>query len=121
MTKENKSLSRRQFFGNAAAISAFSALGMGYVLNSCSGPKDAVPPGMPPLLDQAPEGRPLKAGLIGCGGRGTGAALNFLAAGPGLSIGAMADLFEDRMAGCRKELREKAGVEVADDKVFLGF
>ena len=40
MTKENKSLSRRQFFGNAAAISAFSALGMGYVLNSCSGEKE---------------------------------------------------------------------------------
>ena len=47
--------------------------------------------------------------------------LNFLAAGPGLTIAAMADLFEDRMAGSRKKLKEEAGVEVPDDKVFLGF
>ncbi len=33
----------------------------------------------------------------------------------------MADLFEDRVAGCRKKLKEEAGVEVPDDKVFLGF
>ncbi|HYW94677.1 MAG TPA: oxidoreductase, partial [Bacteroidales bacterium] len=78
MTKEKKSLNRRQFFGNAAAIGAFSAVGMSYVLNSCSSEKNAMPADMPPLLDQAPDGKPLKAGLIGCGGRGTGAALNFL-------------------------------------------
>ncbi len=121
MTKEKKSLSRRQFFGNAAAIGAVSAVGMGYLLNSCSGKEEVAPPDMPPLLDQAADGKPLKAGLIGCGGRGTGAALNFLAAGTGLTIGAMADLFEDRLADCRKELKEKAGAEVPDDKVFLGF
>ncbi len=86
MKKKTKSLSRRQFFGNAAAIGAFSAVGMSYVLNSCPGEKNAIPADMPPLLDLAPDGKPLKAGLIGCGGRGTGAALNFLAAGPNLAI-----------------------------------
>jgi predicted dehydrogenase len=37
----------------------------------------------------------LRIGLIGCGGRGTGAARQAVAAHPAVSIAAMADLFED--------------------------
>lgn len=73
-------ISRRDFLeiGTAAAAA-------GTVLISCSanGQKKAAAPA---FLDAAPDGNPLKAGLIGCGGRGTGAALNFLSAGPNLSI-----------------------------------
>lgn len=122
MTKENKSISRRKFFGDAAAIGAVGAIGMGYLVSSC-GRKvgNETPPGTPPLLEKAPDGRPLKAGLVGCGGRGTGAALNFLNAGNGLSIVTLADMFEDRMTGCRNKLKEEAGVEIADEKCYLGF
>ena len=43
------------------------------------------------FMDQAPDGKVLKAGLIGCGGRGTGAAINFLSAGPNLKIHSLGD------------------------------
>ena len=75
---------------------------------------------VPELLNQATEGKPLKAGLVGCGDRGTGAALNFLSAGDGLSIVALGDVFEDKMVYSR-EILKKNGVEVPDDKCFIGF
>lgn len=121
MTKKTKSLNRREFFGNAAALSAFGAIGMGAILSSCAGEKNETPPGMPTSLEKAPEGKALKAGLIGCGGRGTGAAINFLNAGNGLSVVALADMFEDRIAECRKSLKNKKDAEVADDMCFHGF
>ncbi len=121
MTKKNKSLSRRDFFGNAAALGALGAVGMGYLLNSCSSKGNLMPPGIPPLLDRAPDGPVIKAGLVGCGGRGTGAALNFLKAGPNLQLTAIADVFQDKIDGCRKKLKEEIGAEVPDNKCFLGF
>lgn len=122
MANKNKSLSRRDFFGNAAALGAVGAVGMGYLLSSCgSKPKFVVPPGTPPLLDTAPDGPVLKAGLIGCGGRGTGAAINFLKAGPNLQLTAITDVFQDRIDSCRKSLKDRVKVEIPDDKCFLGF
>lgn len=41
----------------------------------------------------------IRVGVIGCGGRGTGAAVNALAAHPKVNIVALADLFEDRLSG----------------------
>ena len=75
---------------------------------------------VPELLNKAPDGKPLKAGLVGCGGRGTGAAIDFLTAGDGLSIVALGDVFADKMTSCREQLKKK-GVEVPDDRCFLGF
>ena len=40
----------------------------------------------------------LRLGLVGCGGRGTGAAFNAASASPEIEIAAMADLFPDRLA-----------------------
>jgi len=120
MTK-NTSLSRRDFFGNAVALGALGTVGMGYLLNSCSSKSNLVPPGLPPLLDKAPDGPLIKAGLVGCGGRGTGAALNFLKAGPNLQLAAIADVFQDKIDSCRNKLKEKAGVEIPDNKCFIGF
>jgi predicted dehydrogenase len=115
---ERNSQSRRNFLGNVA-LGTIGAIGAAKLLSSCSGPK--VELDLPPLLDQAPDGAPLKAGLIGCGGRGTGAAINFLNAGPNLSLVAMADVFEDRMAGSRERIKNQTGTEVADENCFLGF
>ena len=74
----------------------------------------------PSCLTKAPDGPLLKAGLIGCGGRGTGAAINFIHAGPNLTISALGDVFTDRITSCRERLAED-GVEIADENCFTGF
>ncbi|MDR1155689.1 MAG: Gfo/Idh/MocA family oxidoreductase [Bacteroidales bacterium] len=77
--------------------------------------------GMFSFVDKAPDGKPLRAALIGCGGRGTGAAGQFLKAGNGLSVTALADVFPDRMDSCRKVLKEEFRNEVPDANCFIGF
>jgi predicted dehydrogenase len=72
---------------------------------------------VPALAQDAP---PIRIGLVGCGGRGTGAAHDCLTAAPGVKLVAMADMFADRLAGSRNWLKSK-GYEVADDKCFTGF
>jgi predicted dehydrogenase len=108
--KEKRDFNRRTFIGAVAAVGASA------VLASC---KKSYPPVT--FVDVAPDGPVLKAGLIGCGERGTGAALNFLKAGPNLKIVALGDLFPDHLEKCRANLAEKAQVQVADDHCFLGF
>ncbi len=79
------------------------------------------------LLSQAPlvyaggQEATIKIGLIGCGGRGTGAAENCLSAAPNVQLIAMADMFKDRMDNSRKLLSEKDGYKVKDDLAFTGF
>ncbi len=65
----------------------------------------------------------LKIGLIGCGGRGTGAAANALEADPNTKLVALADLFEDRLQGCLKSLQARNDPRVAVDSehCFVGF
>ena len=46
----------------------------------------------------------LKVGLIGCGGRGTGAAVDSFNADPSVVIWAMGDLFKDSFGGADKGL-----------------
>ncbi|MDR0836061.1 MAG: Gfo/Idh/MocA family oxidoreductase [Tannerella sp.] len=123
----NEGMSRRSFLTGAAAIGAGSAMGGGMFFNSCSEKEKLTPlhplNGLyqPELPDKAIDGKPLKAALIGCGGRGTGAAINFLSAGEGLSIVACADLFPEKIENCRRRLKEKKNNEVADDMCFTGF
>ena len=71
------------------------------------------------------QGKVLKACLVGCGGRGNGAARDFLGAGeflkrhgyPGLEVRvtAVADAYGDRAGGAA------GGLKVPKDKVFVGF
>jgi predicted dehydrogenase len=86
---------------------------------------------------------PIRIGVVGCGGRGTGAALDALqaatnviypmdtyhtedaakgaqAAARGVRIVALADLFRDRLERCRQQL-QKVGMPVAEDRCFTGF
>lgn len=120
MDKE-KSVSRRKFLGTAGAIGAVSTLGIGTVLSACSREKKGKD--LPEILklDQAPEGKVLKAGLVGCGNRGTGAAFNFLDAGPGLELIALADVFDDQLQLCRKKLKDQKKVDIPDNRCFTGF
>jgi myo-inositol 2-dehydrogenase/D-chiro-inositol 1-dehydrogenase len=122
---ENKILGKsaldRRGFISKAAFAAAGTLGAVNMLNSCTGEAGKKEVKLPALLKQAPDGKPLKAGLIGCGGRGTGAALNFLDAGPNLEITALGDVFPDKLDLCRQQLKDKKNIELPDDKCFLGF
>lgn len=69
----------------------------------------------------------LKAGLVGCGGRGTGAMMDLLQGTENVDITAMGDMFEDRLEGSLRTVREraeKAGVanriKVEPDHRFMG-
>jgi predicted dehydrogenase len=124
-------MKRRNFLAGSALLGAGIPLGLTTsVLPSCSGggqsggssrsysPEEL---GMYSFVDIAPDGKPLKAALIGCGDRGTGAATQFLESGPNVSIIALGDVFPDRMATCRNVLSEKFNNQVPDANCFFGF
>ena len=64
----------------------------------------------------------LKVGLVGCGGRGTGAAGNALTADGNCVLTAVADAFEGQAAGALKGLKEQFGnrIQVTPDSTFIG-
>ena len=95
MAKEK--ISRRQFISRSAMIGTAGAVGVtgtGSILTSCSeGGKGVkykplqsdIPVYIPETGDKAIDGKPIRAGIIGCGSRGSGALNNFLDAGDGLT------------------------------------
>ena len=120
-------MDRRDFLGKSALIGAGVA-GTGVLLSSCgSGKSKYTPlraPGeyyIPELPDKAVDGRPLKLGLIGCGGRGCGAVRNLLEAADGVTLTAMADVFSDKIDEARAKLKDKHGIEVPEESCFVGF
>ncbi len=109
------STSRRAFMGVAAGAAGALAL------SSCGKSGGTAKVNVPTILDKAPDGPELKAGLIGSGGRGTGAAINFLKAGPNLKLAAIGDLFEDRLLGSLDRIKKETGAEVPESARFVGF
>jgi myo-inositol 2-dehydrogenase / D-chiro-inositol 1-dehydrogenase len=103
--KEKGNFNRRTFMGAVVSI------GAGAVIASCQ----------KSFRNRAPDGPLLKAGLIGCGERGTGAAQQFLKAGSHLQIVALGDLFPEHLKSCRDTLALKAKQQIADDHCFIGF
>jgi len=64
----------------------------------------------------------LKIGLIGCGGRGTGAVHDCIKSSPGIQIIAVADLFENQAKGAAKNFAKLGeACKIPDDHVFWGF
>ena len=67
----------------------------------------------------------LKVAVVGCGGRGTGAANQALNADPGVKIVALADLFRDRLDQCYNSLAqrhlESGRLDVPEEHKFVGF
>ncbi|MBM3445892.1 MAG: Gfo/Idh/MocA family oxidoreductase [Bacteroidetes bacterium] len=75
----------------------------------------------------------IKIALIGCGGRGTGAALQALQSKQRVKLVAMADAFKDRLDSCYKNITSedlsdagtkgsvKAMVDVPEERKFVGF
>ncbi len=99
--------SRRNFLKASTAVTAGAVAGSLSVARSAHAAGDEV----------------LKVGLIGCGGRGTGATVNALNADKNNKITAMADAFGDRLENSRKQLKKSKPEQVAvdDDHCFTGF
>ncbi len=105
MSKAKKSiLNRRSFMQSAVATGAAAAI----ITRSHA------------ANDQVPEGPALKIGVVGCGGRGTGAAVNALESAPNIQIVALADVFQDRIDRARQQLKER-GQTIEDKRCFAGF
>lgn len=132
MKKENN-LSRRDFLKSSAMMGAVGTLGAGSVaavaLTSCEGGEKAEvikplkEPGtyyVPELPDLAADGQELKAGVIGCGGRGSGAAYNFLNAANGVTIVALGDVFQEKVDGLANGLKKDKNIDIPADKRFVG-
>ncbi|MBN1292159.1 MAG: Gfo/Idh/MocA family oxidoreductase [Candidatus Latescibacteria bacterium] len=105
--------SRRAFIGSALAAGAFIA--------GCSKAKPKVSSIVPVLHEKAPDGPVLKAGLVGCGGRGSGAAQDFIDASPNCEIIALGDVFQDRVDSARQKIEEEKGQTVPKENCFVGF
>ena len=67
----------------------------------------------------------IKVALVGCGGRGTGAASQAMMAKDNVRIVAMADAFRDRLDRCHDTLTKKHGesgqLTVNEEHKFVGF
>ena len=96
-------ISRRQFIGSSAAATALGAVPHAHAAGS-----DV-----------------LRVGLIGCGGRGTGAASQALRADPAVKLVAMGDAFEDRLGQSLDTLTKDeeiaAKIDVPPERRFVGF
>ena len=67
----------------------------------------------------------LKVGLVGCGGRGTGAAENALTADKNTQLTALGDVFDNQVKNTRKQMKKNGGIAprvvVDDEHCFTGF
>ncbi len=107
-TSPNNPTTRREFIkttGRFTAASALAGLALPHV--------------------HAAEDNTIKVALIGCGGRGSGAAVNAINVKNGpLKLVAMADVFQHRLDGSYRALMRNPAsklVDVPDDRKFIGF
>jgi len=100
---KTKRVSRRDFIKSSAAVSLAAAFDPGRVFAAGS--------------DK------IRVGLIGCGGRGTGAAKNCVQSSENVEITAMGDLFSDRLNRSLAKLSMSIDdkVSVTRDTCFVGF
>jgi len=98
--------SRRDFIKTSAAVAAASSL-------------------TPLTLSRvayAQSSDTIRVGVVGCGGRGTGAAMDAIRGSEGVEITALGDLVQERLTRCREQLSEQGDAyQVTDDTCFVGF
>ncbi len=131
---ENNKFSRRGFL-KSSALAGFTAAigtaGAATALTSCKGGEDKSsnkliplkPQGSyytPELPDMATDGKELKVGVIGCGGRGSGAIFNCLSAANGIKVVALGDVFQEKVDELRKKLKDEKGQDIPADQCFVG-
>ncbi len=124
---DNK-ISRKDFLSYSALLGAGALMGSSSVLTSCGEKRSQYTPlrqreeyYIPNLPDMAADGRELKVGVIGCGGRGSGAIVDSLSAANGIKVWALGDLFPEKVDKLRNTLREKHNQEVPAENCFVGF
>ncbi len=111
MTKQNKpsrvnTISRRDFITTSGTAAGAALIGNLAMARSAHAAGSDV----------------LKIGLIGCGGRGSGAAGNALNVEKNAKLTAMGDAFEDKIRSSRKQLKKtyKDRIDVPDERCFAG-
>lgn len=107
MTEPNPNASRRDFLKTTGQVATVSALA-----------------GVSVPMVHAAEDNTIRVALVGCGGRGTGAAENALSTKQGpIKLVAMADVFKDRLDSSYENLKKEFAdkVEVGCDHKFVGF
>ena len=123
---EKNKMNRRDFLQRSTILGVGGIVGVSALASACKGPK-YVPLRkpeeyyIPELPDKAAPGREIKVGVIGCGGRGSGAIQNLFDAADGIRLTALGDVFPDRLEGLRKMAADKLGQEVPDENCFIGF
>ena len=103
--KSQSGMSRRDFIKTTSAVTLAAAMPLSGGLFAAGSDK-------------------IRVGMIGCGGRGTGAAINCIEARPDVVITAMGDLFGDHLKNSFKRLTEKVPKEnlaVTKERLFTGF
>ena len=90
----NSKPDRRKFISTSAKVAAVGTLGTSLIPKPVFGYHNS-------------DNDKLKIGLIGCGGRGTGAVLNATNADSNTSVVALADAFPDRIESCAKSLSKQ--------------
>jgi predicted dehydrogenase len=105
---ETKKPSRRDFLKKSSVVVAGAAMAANLSLGRSA---------------HAASSDEIKVALIGCGGRGNGAAANCLGSCENVKLVAVADAFENNAKGVAESLRKQFGakVDLPDDRVFSGF
>lgn len=100
--KPSEKITRRNFLAKSAATAAAVAV--------------------PPSIGAAQARETIRVGLIGCGGRGTGAMVDCFNADPGVVAWAMGDAFADRMKSSQDHLKDhlKDRFQVTPARTFVG-
>ena len=114
MTKDASNNSRREFVKQSSLLAgALMAAPILSRANFFSGADDTI-----------------KIALVGCGGRGTGAAMQALLSKQNVKLVAMADAFRDNLDACYKHLHSeespegisaRARIDVPEERKFTGF
>jgi predicted dehydrogenase len=103
----NQGTSRREFLKDTGRLAAMSAVAAGIAPRMYAG-----------------ENNTIQVALVGCGGRGSGAAENAVKVqSVPLKLVAMADVFPDRLNGSYQSLKSRCGdkIDVPKDRQFVGF
>jgi myo-inositol 2-dehydrogenase/D-chiro-inositol 1-dehydrogenase len=114
-----QNIDRRKFIGKTA-LAGLALAGAGAMMTACKKKPANEVLGLPPILRGAPKGKKLRAGLVGVGARGTGAAINFISSGPDLEIIALADVFQDKIDACRERFASFK-LPIPAENCFTGF
>lgn len=120
-------MNRRGFLKASSIIGVGSVIGASALVAACSNEEKMTPlkqPGefyVPELPDKAIDGKELKVGIVGCGGRGCGCVQQLMEAANGIKIHAIGDVFPDRLNKLRDMTKAQYNQDIPEENCFIGF